>query len=146
MDLRSASIKDLINEAFARDDRVSAENIIVEEEDGNVVLRGSAGNMFERGAAEMLAKGVKGVKRVENRIGVSRDKVAPSDAQIRSNAQGALAHARDVENNHISVSVAAGVVTLAGRVPIRGMKQRATELVSALSGVKEVRNELQIAG
>lgn len=146
MNLRSTSTKDLINEAFDRDERVSAENINIEEEDGNVVLRGSVANMFEKGAAEMIAKGVKGVKRVDNRIGVSRASAAPTDARIKSNAQGVLAHAQDVENNYISVSVSAGVATLSGRVPIRGMKQRATDLVAALSGVKEVRNELRIAG
>jgi osmotically-inducible protein OsmY len=151
MDVRTASIKDrkivdLIKDALARDDRVNAENITVEEEDGNVTLRGSAANVFEKGAAEMIAKRVKGVKRVENRMGVSRGKVKPTDAQIRSNAQGVLSHARDVENNHITVQVADGVATLTGRVPFRGMRQRAEDLVLALSGVKEVRNELRIAG
>jgi osmotically-inducible protein OsmY len=146
MNVRSASTKDLINEAFDRDDRVNAANIIIEEEDGNVVLRGSAINVFEKGAAEMIAKKVKGVKRVDNRIGVSRNQAAPSDAQIRSNAQGVLAHAKDVENNYVKVQVNSGVVTLTGRVPIRGMKQRATELIRVLSGVKEVKNDLRIAG
>jgi osmotically-inducible protein OsmY len=151
MNVRAGSIKDpkiedLIKEALARDDRVNAENITAEEEDGNVTLRGSAANVFEKGAAEMIVKRVKGVKRVVNRMGVSREKVGPTDAQIRSNAQGVLAHATDVENNHIKVQVGSGIVTLTGRVPFRGMRQRAEDLILALSGVKEVRNELRIAG
>lgn len=146
MNLRNASLKDLIIDAFDRDDRVNAANIVVEEEDGNVVLRGNAANVFEKGAAEMIAKKVKGVKRVDNRIGVSKGKAAPSDARIRSNAQGVLSHANDVEANYIKIAVRSGVVTLTGRVPIRSMKQRAGDLVRSLSGVKEVKNDLVIAG
>ncbi len=82
---------------------------------------------------------------------------APADPQVAqaqagnttlaSQAQAALQQDKDLQALPLTVSSAgAGVVVVAGAAPSAALAQKAIKLVQALPGVKEVRNEIKLAG
>ena len=66
------------------------------------------------------------------------------DDRIREDISDALTEADDVDASGITVQVADGVATLGGRVGQRWMKHRAEDLADACTGVRDVRNEIQV--
>jgi osmotically-inducible protein OsmY len=63
-------IKDKIEQAFRRNAEVDANNISVEDHNGEVTLKGKVRSWFERQEAERIAWQAPGVKRVDDRITV----------------------------------------------------------------------------
>lgn len=66
-----------VHEALAEDRRVDAEQVRVQANGGTVRLLGEVDTNEERAAAEEIASGVRGVRRVENQLGVAA-RVAPA--------------------------------------------------------------------
>lgn len=66
------------------------------------------------------------------------------DDRIREDISDALTEADDIDASGITVEVANGVATLGGRVAQRWMKHRAEDLADACTGVRDVRNEIQV--
>jgi osmotically-inducible protein OsmY len=63
-------IKHKIEEAFKRSAEIDANSIIVEANEGEVILKGSVHTWFERQEAERAAWSAPGVKKVEDRISI----------------------------------------------------------------------------
>ena len=63
-------IKHKIEEAFKRSAEIDAASIIVEANEGEVVLKGSVHTWFERQEAERAAWSAPGVKKVDDRISI----------------------------------------------------------------------------
>jgi hyperosmotically inducible periplasmic protein len=161
-----AQIKDKV-EAALKDDRSLADSDIDVESvnKGVVVLSGTAASLTDHLNAVADARRVSGVKQVASEI-KSPDKL--SDNEIWRDTKGAAENAattttetmsdmwitsaakvRLIANdqtpaNQINVDTSNGVVTLFGIVPSDASKRSAEADVAKVSGVKKVRNELQV--
>ncbi|HXG39880.1 MAG TPA: BON domain-containing protein [Candidatus Limnocylindrales bacterium] len=67
-----------------------------------------------------------------------------SDERIRDDIAERLTDHPDIDASDIEVQVANGVVTLTGTVDDRRMKRLAEDVAESVSGVRDVRNELQV--
>lgn len=105
-DIRSALLDDPATEAY---------EITAEVEDGVVTLSGTVDSYQERQLAEIVAKGVRGVKEVEDNIGVDYE-TERSDSEIKHDIEQALRWNAYVDDNAITVDVKEGKVTLSGTV------------------------------
>lgn len=161
-----AQIKDKV-EAALKDDRSLADSDIdvASVNKGVVVLSGTAASLTDHLNAVADARRVSGVKQVASEI-KSPDKL--SDNEIWRDTKGAAENAattttetmsdmwitsaakvRLIANdqtpaNQINVDTSNGVVTLFGIVPSEASKRSAEADVAKVSGVKKVRNELQV--
>lgn len=66
------------------------------------------------------------------------------DERIREDISDALTEADDIDASGITVEVGDGIATLGGRVGQRWMKHRAEDLADACTGVRDVRNNIQV--
>lgn len=132
--------------ALIKDRRVKARHVTVETHSGVVALRGKVGSMEQRTVAEEIAKGLDGVKRVNNVLQVvpdkQRDAVDARDAAITKAVQQRLAADGRLEAMGIDVRADNGMVTLTGTVPDAQTRARAGDVVRKVPGVRSVRNEL----
>ncbi len=69
-----------------------------------------------------------------------------TDDQIKAVIEAALTDDTWLDASGVQVSVQQGIVTLTGTVPSREAKRRAETLADRVSGVRDVRNTLTIAG
>jgi len=116
-----------------------AVKIIVE--DGWVTLSGVVDWNYQRDNVETALRYLWGVNGISNNLTlISR---APS-ASIHAEILTALARRTDAEEQHISVDVAAGAVTLTGSVTSWWQKELAREAAWNLAGVTHVTNNLRI--
>lgn len=83
-------------------------------------------------------------EQVKDFFGVGPKGYRRSDERIREEASEALARDPSVDASEIEVEVKEGVVHLRGFVPSRWMKRRAEDCVEHLSGVRDVRNEIDV--
>jgi hypothetical protein len=67
---QDAAIQSRIEFQFKTDSELKDENILVTVKDANVTLSGSVGSTQQKIRADMIAKGIKGVKSIENLISV----------------------------------------------------------------------------
>jgi osmotically-inducible protein OsmY len=67
-----------------------------------------------------------------------------SDERIREDLNERLTDADDLDASGIMVEVSNGVATLSGTVDERWMKHRAEDLTDSCSGVRDVRNQIQV--
>ncbi len=70
---------------------------------------------------------------------------AISDAGIHDQVRRVLANDRDIRGGTLQVEVEQAVVTLRGVVEIEKHKQKAERLAKRVKGVKQIKNELQVA-
>jgi hypothetical protein len=77
-------------------------------------------------------------------LGIEPSLTARSDNEILEQICGVLGEVADLNLEEIEVAVWGGGVTLRGTVPRIEHKIRAGELVSAVEGVQDLRNELQV--
>jgi len=68
------------------------------------------------------------------------------DTAITSKVKAALQDDKRLATLQIDVSTTDGVVVLKGNVPSADNVQQAVQLASAVPGVKNIRNELKVAG
>jgi hyperosmotically inducible protein len=83
-------------------------------------------------------------KRVEEAAGAAADKVA--DAAITASVNAALARDPSLSAVRIDVDTVNGTVSLKGSAPDQAARSRATELASAVKGVTNVDNQLEVRG
>lgn len=69
-----------------------------------------------------------------------------TDEQIKSGVEEALTADSWLDASGIQVNVQNGIVTLSGTVDSRESKRRAEDFADQVSGVRDVQNNLQIAG
>lgn len=105
---------------------------------GVVILRGSVEHWYQRKAAEETVAAIAGVAAVKNEIQLL---VAPTrDDVLREEVEDALSHVPSCER--VSVTVAAGVVTLAGEVG-SAVRHHAHAAAAAAPGVRSVIDQLR---
>jgi osmotically-inducible protein OsmY len=135
---------DVIDE-LAWEPVLNAADIIVHVQNGIVTLKGSVVYYSEKLAAENAVKRVKGVKAVAQHI-----EVKPAcagrlpDHQIAESVQRALQWSSRIPDEKISIKVDNGWVHLDGSVDWLYQKQRVETIVSDLTGVLAVNNQITV--
>ena len=134
------------------DDEVRARNIDVDTRGGVVTLRGTVDSYAIRRQAVALARTTEGVREVRDELQVDtslaedQDALAEvDDAWIATKIESKYFLDADVKGRTIDVNVADGVVTLTGSVETDSQKKTAEQIAGETEGVREVRNELQVA-
>ena len=133
---------------LAADSRTPATEINVDSHDGVVTLFGMVPSQESKSAASDIARGVSGVRRVENQIEVvsssRQEMVQARDEEIQAGVYKALSDRGDQENARIDVEVKNGVVRLTGTVPTWQRNLSAVYVARSVAGVRSIRNELTV--
>ncbi len=130
-----------VENAFGRDYRLRDSNILVRASSGVVTLRGTLPSLLDSHAAEMIARRTNGVHAVTNFIVV--EPIPSDDPKILEAIQQRLAHNKWLNLPGIKVSVANGIVTLAGEVEADSVLQ-AERIAREVRGVRSIKNELRV--
>ncbi len=137
--------KDIVDQLYW-DDSVDASKVLVEVDNGHVILTGKVPSLAARRAAETDASIVTGVVSVKNDIVVECPPAGPkvSDEEIKSRVENVLRWNADMEGEDIRISIKEGWVTLEGAVSAYWKKMRAEDLASDLLGVTGITNALAV--
>ncbi len=141
-DISDADITFATKNELQQDPVVAGKFINVSTTNGVVELTGSATSMREKKRATLLAKSIRGVLSVVNRISAK----APerSDEQINIDVQEALAFDPATDNYDIDVSVSDGIVTLSGTVQSYPEMKLAEKLAMGVPGVRDIENNISM--
>ena len=123
---------------------VDSHLIDVRVEDGIVTISGGVGNLLASHIAIGLAQRIRGVMSVVDQIEVNP--VDRSDGDLQKDIEAALAADPATQKLKAKVEVTDSVATLTGEVPSYGKKTLAGRVSSAVKGIVELNNNLEIAG
>ena len=138
-DKRDATLKNDVTWALLRDPVADSWEVDVQVENGVVTLEGSVGSWTEKQFAENVAKGVSGVRDIENNLDWSVTAERP-DADIQAEIQRALEYSVWIDEALIDVDLDDGHVTLSGAVGSSAEKSRAITK-AWVAGVTSVNHE-----
>ena len=116
---------------------------------GTVQLNGFVETRDQKSQAADIAKGVQGVRDVENNITVQSDiqrsaDEARDDKDMASRIDRALNDNPNYKFDEVSVMVIKGTVQLSGFVDSSDQKSRAGDIAGQVSGVKDVENNITV--
>lgn len=142
--------------ALAADERVKGSQVSVETAKSVVTLRGKVDSDNARDAALQVARGVEGVKKVNNDLQVvapaRRDSVDDRDEAITARIKDQISQDADIQNDSrlesagIGIVTNSGVVSLTGDVPDIVVSSQASWTAWQVRGVKSVHNDLNLVG
>ena len=138
VDIRNAVRRRILNSTV-----IESEGIFVTCSEGKVTVSGTVDAWNERAEAGLLASEVRGVKEVQNNI-TTKWAGPRTDQEIKNDAVAALARDVYLTGLPVTVSVADGMVMLAGSVGSAYEKDRAYSDVRYISHVKGVSNDLNV--
>ena len=135
-----------IIEALADAPHVDVAEIAVEcHDDGGVVLRGSVVNLLQRAEAVRTARGVPGVRAVDDQL---RTRPEGADHQANAKTEAAVLDALILDDAvpayGIDIDVDGGQVTLWGAVDSASQRDVAERIASRVPGVSELHNRLKV--
>jgi osmotically-inducible protein OsmY len=136
-------IEEAIQRALFLDPRVLESDVFIEAEHGVVTLEGTVPTLRARRGAEQVAWSTVGVVSVHNELEVE-PAALHSDAHISLRVSEAMERDALVEADDITISVAAGIVTLMGSVDSYFQRAQADLIASRVAGVLEVHNFLEV--
>lgn len=128
--------------AMLADSRVSGFATDVDTNGGVVTLSGKVDEQVNKSAAEEVAKGIEGVKSVNNQIQVvpdaKRSQVNAADDKIEDDIKKAMDADAGLKDLGLRVDSNAGVVTLDGSVDAHDQLVKAAQAIRKIPGVKSV--------
>jgi hyperosmotically inducible protein len=137
-----------VKAALVESDSTKAHQIDVETFRGTVQLNGFVDSADARAAAGRVASSVEGVQRVDNNLAVQASSRSAGevidDSVVTAKVKAALIADKNVKAHEVNVETREGVVQLSGFVDSTDAKSTAGEVARRVSGVKDVRNELQV--
>jgi hyperosmotically inducible protein len=143
-----ATVTAKVKTALIESPDVKGRQIDVETFRGSVQLNGFVDSSSAKSAATRVASQVGGVQEVHNNLEVTDKSSSPAeatdDAMITAKVKTALIAEPLTKARQINVTTEAGVVHLGGFVDNTTEKNKASEVARTVSGVKAVRNELEI--
>jgi len=146
-----AWLRDKVKVALLFHRSVSAVTTEVDVKDGMVTLRGDAASQAQKELTTEYAKGVEGVKDVNNEMTVTKTSKKTQtvvqkmdDASITAQVKMTLLYHRSTSALNTKVTTKKGVVTLSGKAGNAAEKDLATKLVNDVNGVKGVNNRMTI--
>ena len=127
------------------DPKVTSSEIGVRAKDGVVALTGQVGTYEEKMAAEAAASRIRGVQAIVQEIEVRVPfALKRSDEDIAATAVARLAWNVAVPQDHISVKVSKGVITLTGEVDRHFQSEAAERELRQISCVATVDNRVTV--
>jgi osmotically-inducible protein OsmY len=128
------------------DPQVRADNIIVDVEEGIVVLSGTVDSVEQRRGAERAAKRVYGVRAVADELALKRswDGELPDTDLAREAVWALEVHNREIPVDRIQVTVCEGWVTLEGVVDSSHQKEAAEAAIGRLVGVRGITDQITV--
>jgi osmotically-inducible protein OsmY len=146
--LSDLALRSRIIEALADAPHVDVAEIAVEcHDDGGVVLRGSVVNLRQRAEAVRTARGVRGVRAVDDQM---RTRPAGAEHRTAAETEAAVLDALILDDAvpaygvDVDVDGDGGKVTLCGAVDIASQRDAAERIALRVPGVSEVRNRLKV--
>lgn len=134
--------------ALTEDKTADASEINLEVYKGVVQLNGFVDNDKEKAQAEKVAKGVEGVKGVQNNLQIKQGSHTAGnsmdDSGITAKVKSALIDDPRTKANDIKVETRNGVVQLSGFVSSDSQKAAAGSVAASVEGVKSVSNGLSV--
>jgi osmotically-inducible protein OsmY len=132
-------------QALADSPHVHADEIAVEADGADVILRGTVGSAIQRVQAARTARGVPGVERVDDQLRVRLMGIdGGADADTEAAVIDALIARDDVHVGDIDVEASGGTVTLRGVVELPAQRDTAERIAMAVGGVARVENRLRV--
>ncbi len=137
-----------VKSALVKDPVAKAGDINVDVNRGVVKLSGFVDSDQQKSQAATVARGVDGVKSVQNDIAVQKKDESAGDAIddsiLTAKVKTALITSSDTKAHQINVETKQGVVQLSGFVDNSAAKSAATTVAKGVTGVKDVKNELSV--
>jgi len=140
-DLPDPDVRAAIEGEFLTDSRVPFNAVDVEVSQGIVTLSGDVDTILARKRAVDLARTIKGVRAVIDKLNVTP--VPRSDGALRQDVERAMLMDPAADSYEVHVEAANGVVTLSGTVDSWQEKQIVQRVAEGVKGVKEVRNHVK---
>lgn len=134
-----SEIRQDVNDALLKDPATDSYEISAAVEDGIVTLTGTVESWAERDLSEKVAKGVRGVLGIDNRISVSYETDRP-DHEIKAEVENKLEWDTLVDDYLIDVKVTDGKVSLSGTIGSAAEKRQA-RMDAWVAGVKSVNDK-----
>jgi hyperosmotically inducible protein len=137
-----------VKAALIDDPVTKARQIEVDTFRGTVQLNGFVDSADEKAAASRVTHSVNGVQNVRNNLSIGHtDRAAGEvidDSVVTTKVKAALVAEPATKARDITVVTRDGIVQLSGFVDSATEKATAAEVAQGVSGVKEVRNDLQV--
>lgn len=138
-----------VKAALIDDKNIRSSDISVKTENKVVTLSGSVDSAEQKDLAVNAAKTVKGVTTVNDQLNVVAEKSASlegyaGDTAITSQVKAKLLADDIVPSRKVTVETRNGTVHLSGTVDSRQQADRAADIAKAVSGVKNVENNLSV--
>ena len=142
-----SAITTKVKSALLADAEVKGLDIKVETNKGEVQLSGFVETQAQIDRAVSVAKGVEGVKNVDNKMSLKIPTTVGEkidDGIITTKVKGALVAESGIDSGDIAVVTRDGVVQLSGFVKDQAQIDRAVQVARSAEGVKDVMNELSV--
>jgi hyperosmotically inducible periplasmic protein len=137
-----------VKTALIEDPATKARQIDVDTFRGTVQLNGFVDSADEKAEATRVAHSVNGVQNVRNNLVVGHTDrsagVVVDDSVVTTKVKAALVAEPTTKARDITVVTREGIVQLSGFVDSAAEKATAAQVAQGVTGVKEVRNDLQI--
>ncbi|HCH7896459.1 molecular chaperone OsmY [Raoultella ornithinolytica] len=138
-----------VKAALIDNKNIRSSDISVKTENKVVTLSGSVDSAEQKDLAVNAAKTVKGVTTVNDQLNVVAEKSASlegyaGDTAITSQVKAKLLADDIVPSRKVTVETRDGTVHLSGTVDSRQQADRAADIAKAVSGVKNVENNLSV--
>jgi hyperosmotically inducible protein len=137
-----------VKSALFADPDVKAFDIKVDARKGEVQLSGFVDNEAQIDRSLALAKGVEGVKGVDNKVALKEGTASignkVDDSITTASVKSALIADSGIHGSQIGVDTRKGVVQLSGFVDSEAQADRAVAIARGAEGVQSVNNEMSI--
>lgn len=125
---------------------LKGDDIKVESKEGVVTLTGSVAENSHKSMAQETVADLPGVKSVDNMLEVKNQPMENSDAWLYDKVKITLMFHRSVRAGKTEIDVKDGIVTLTGEAATQAQKELTTEYAMDVEGVKNVTNNMTVAG
>lgn len=128
------------------DEFVKARDIDVDVLNQVVFLVGVVESESQKRMAADIARGVEGVRGVENQLVVGRTSIGQdvNDAVLSSKIKAKLIQTKDIRSTNIDVDTNNNIVTLTGIVGSEAERQKALYVVQQVAGNRQIINNLMV--
>jgi hyperosmotically inducible periplasmic protein len=139
-----------VKASFAMSKRLTGYSFDVATSGGVVTLTGQSPSEGLKSLAGEIARDTKGVKEVNNQIGVdpnvqpASENAHVADLEIRAAILESFAKSPELGGKQIDVKVESRTVTLSGSVDTQTQRNGAEQAARAVDGVAAIANELQV--
>lgn len=130
------AIREDIMNAIINNPATEAIEVRVSVENGIVILEGNVESVQEKWLLQRMAKGVRGVRRINNRI-IVESQVERSDSEIKADIEGRFAADFLINQENLEIEVRDGVVVLDGETG-SAWKRSYLENAAYVTGVTNV--------